>query len=688
MTGARTRTRLRRAMLAGGLLLAGQMLALWPAFAATENYAIGETGVLGSQSGDYTRTFVADKNYEQITEQRDSAAEYGLEWEWQFNVIAGDSYHFHVTAQATNSRNGMDFYDFSFRRAEDPAWTPLGTMSTTTLSHHVWSFPVDVSGDLRIRAIDTNRSGDGWSNALRVDHMYVLTSEAASGGGGSSGSASPNTTKAIFGYYPQWGIYMARSYWVRYIPFTRVTHVNYAFANVDAATLQVVSGDTFADFTHTKDSETPVAGNIPQLMYYRAQHPHLKVIISVGGWSWSENFSDAALTPESRWIFAESLKSFVQTHGFDGADIDWEYPNGVEGDCGQNASDPNFKKSGGPENVCRPEDPVNHALLLMACRAKLDELGPGYLLTIALPAGYSNMEKILPPLVDNGRLLDAQGAAPVYMRNPANPAEQYSVGTATTVDMLDYVHVMTYDLAGAFWEDTTRHHSPMYGYEGPSGDPADDPFHPKHPLTKLNSHFAIQGYRFVHDDYSTFDPDAPALDPVSGVGEIDAAKLTLGVPMYGRGWKSVDAGSWDGFAGLFQFTDARHDFRTPKGTWDGQGWANTGVFAYWDILLRHGGDALAAVNNLWRPPAAGRQYGPYTLEGDLFIGFDDQTSMSGKMQYLVDQGLGGVMFWDFAGDLSQAQIDQGVSGAQQAYDAGKMLIHHLAGELEWLAPKP
>lgn len=52
----------------------------------------------------------------------------------------------------------------------------------------------------------------------------------------------------------------------------------------------------------------------------------MTVLVSVGGWTWSGNFSDAALTKQSRKLFIESAVSFVEKYNLDGLDIDWEYP--------------------------------------------------------------------------------------------------------------------------------------------------------------------------------------------------------------------------------------------------------------------------------------------------------------------------------------------------------------------------
>ena len=65
----------------------------------------------------------------------------------------------------------------------------------------------------------------------------------------------------------------------------KLTHINYAFADVKDG--RVVEG-------FGRDAE-----NFKLLADLRRQHPHLQILISVGGWTWSGNFSDAALTPRA-----------------------------------------------------------------------------------------------------------------------------------------------------------------------------------------------------------------------------------------------------------------------------------------------------------------------------------------------------------------------------------------------------
>jgi chitinase len=670
-------------------LFLGLMLLGAPCLSAEEtlHFAVADTGVVGILStGDLAATHELDGSAQKLAEAKDESGNYRLQWQWHFGSLpAADSHQLRLTAQATNSKHGMDFYEFQFRVAQGD-WQTLGTAGQTTMSSYAWNMELSgAGGDVTVRAVDTNRVDDPRrSNQLWLDQLAIAAiagggggddggtgggGGGTGGGGGGSDMNGPATDKIIAGYYPSWGIYNARKYWVRYIPFDRISHVYYAFANLDPNTYEVIIGDAFAELTNRKDPETDYglpAGNLNQLTHYRdvghngPAYGHLKVIISVGGWSWSAHFSDAALTPQSRWRFASSLRDFIETHDLDGADIDWEFPTGDPNNCGLAG------------NGCRAEDPLNHALLLMACRIML---GDDKELSIAMPAGAHSIAKILPALVNNDNL----NGKTIFSdpSNPGNAAVVTAGVTPTAAEMLDYVHIMNYDHVGAAFEDTTRHHAPLFGYESLEGDPAENNL-AKQALTRYNGHFAVSAYQHLRTDYADFDPDAPGEGPAG----IPADKLTLGIPMYGRGFQSVEPGDWEGFEGLFRFTDASERRRTPKGTWDGGKWGNTGVFAYWDLLLGLGGDAeQSTLVHTVAPPTTERFYGSYLLNGDLFVGFDNLRSVDEKVQYVVDEDLAGIMFWDFPGDISQAQVDQGIAGAEATYPA-KSLIHRIAEGLE------
>lgn len=262
----------------------------------------------------------------------------------------------------------------------------------------------------------TVKAKDAAGNVSPASNDLTVKTKADDG----SGSAPPG--KKIVAYYPGWATY-GRNYQVMDIDASKITHINYAFANVQNG--EVVLGDSYADTDKffPGDCWDPGCkrGNFNQLQKLKQQHPHLKLMISVGGWTWSGNFSDAALTDASRTKFADSAVRFIRTWGFDGVDIDWEYP-----------------VSGGLQNG-RPEDKRNFTLLMQKLREKLDaagrEDGKNYLLTIA------------------------SGAGPNYLQNTE---------MGQVVQYLDWVNIMTYDFHGA-WEQKSNHNAPLYK------DPA-DPF--------------------------------------------------------------------------------------------------------------------------------------------------------------------------------------------------------------------
>jgi chitinase len=95
------------------------------------------------------------------------------------------------------------------------------------------------------------------------------------------------------------------------IPYARLTHINYAFLIPNA------DGD-FAPFPNSWKLKTIVS---------QAHEHGVKVLISVGGWGWDEQFETLAAEPALRALFVQNLKAFVEEYGLDGADIDWEYPD-------------------------------------------------------------------------------------------------------------------------------------------------------------------------------------------------------------------------------------------------------------------------------------------------------------------------------------------------------------------------
>ncbi|KAG6012601.1 hypothetical protein E4U54_007420 [Claviceps lovelessii] len=140
--------------------------------------------------------------------------------------------------------------------------------------------------------------------------------------------------KAV-GYYGNWDIYGAK-FFVNDIPASQLTHLAYAFANVDNKTGEVILSDTYADLQYaypgdnTNSSGINVYGNIKQMFLLKKKYRNLKTTLSVGGWSYRVNFPPMLAQDITRDAFVKSAIKLVSDLGFDGIDIDYEYVDGSE----------------------------------------------------------------------------------------------------------------------------------------------------------------------------------------------------------------------------------------------------------------------------------------------------------------------------------------------------------------------
>ena len=213
----------------------------------------------------------------------------------------------------------------------------------------------------------------------------------------------------VVGYYAGWAAY--QGYTPDQLPAEHLTQINYAFARIDPDTLTIALENP----AHDKK-------NLAALRKLRQQNGHLKLLISVGGWSDSQHFSDAAATAARREAFAASCVDFVVAQGLDGVDLDWEYP--VSG--------------GAPGTIHRPADKQNFTKLLQELRTQLDRQGrrdgKDYSLTIA-------------------------GAAGSWYLN--------QIEAVKVADIVDHIFLMGYDLHGP-WDTSADFNAPLYTPSGAS----------------------------------------------------------------------------------------------------------------------------------------------------------------------------------------------------------------------------
>ena len=103
---------------------------------------------------------------------------------------------------------------------------------------------------------------------------------------------------------------------VERVPAEKLDQIIFSFGHL--------KGSLF-DIANKRDSLT-----IQKLVLLKKRNPHLKVILSLGGWGGCETCSSVFSTSEGRHEFAVSVLKANEYFKTDGIDLDWEYP-AIEG---------------------------------------------------------------------------------------------------------------------------------------------------------------------------------------------------------------------------------------------------------------------------------------------------------------------------------------------------------------------
>jgi len=221
--------------------------------------------------------------------------------------------------------------------------------------------------------------------------------------------------KEVVAYYPNWQWY-DRSHLVAptTIDYSKYTIINYSFFSPQPGG-SINQIDTWADENLLLgEHDWANGGYLPNTSLIDIAHNNsVKVLASLGGWTLSNNFPAIAADPIKRSNFASSCVNLINTFGFDGIDMDWEYP-------------------GYAEHNGTAADGVNFTLLLQEIRDSIDAYGLSIGQDMLLTSCFS-----------------------------ADPAKMVIIEWSNLVNILDMFNIMTYDFFGAF-DSISNHNSPLY----------------------------------------------------------------------------------------------------------------------------------------------------------------------------------------------------------------------------------
>ena len=182
-------------------------------------------------------------------------------------------------------------------------------------------------------------------------------------------------------------------------PLKKITHLIYSFLHLRNDSL-----------TYWNDRQRTVLLHLSEV---KKQYPHLKIMVSLGGWGGCAPCSEIFATQERRDSFALSVVSLLKEFNLDGLDLDWEYP-AIEGY---------------PGHAYDSSDKAHFTSLVKTLRLAF---GTEYLLSFAA------------------------GGFEKYLTN--------SIEWAEVMPQVDFVNLMTYDLVSGF-SKLTGHHTPLLDYQ-------------------------------------------------------------------------------------------------------------------------------------------------------------------------------------------------------------------------------
>ncbi|XZG69032.1 glycosyl hydrolase family 18 protein [Chitinibacteraceae bacterium HSL-7] len=484
------------------------------------------------------------------------------------------------------------------------------------------------------------------------------------------------------GYFTSWrtGKDGLQRYLASDIPWDHLTHINYAFAHIDGSNKvsvnQDAAGNEATDTTWAgvagaeMDASLSYTGHFNLLNKFKKQHPGVKTLVSVGGWAETGGYfgadgkrvasggfysmttnADGTINTAGINTFADSAVAFIRQYGFDGVDIDYEYPT-------------TMPDSGNPLDFA-----------VASPRLK------------GLQASYRELMKTLREKLNAAAVADGK----YYQLTAAVPASGYLLRGMEAYQSnayLDFVNVMSYDLHGT-WNQFVGPNAALFD-DGKDGELAfwnvyGDAQYKN--IGYLNTDWAFHYYR----------------------GGMPAGRINVGVPFYTRGWREVTGGI-NGLWGSSQTNTCPVGVEAPCGV--GAAGIDNIWFDVDDkgVVEDAGSNPMWHAKNLEMNIAADYlpQYklGAADLTGNyaryydatlvapwlwnaqkkVFLSTEDEQSIQKKADWIIANGVGGAMNWELAGDYDWDANRTTLTGSKGQYVPGATLTRLLANAFRSATP--
>ncbi|CAF1311435.1 unnamed protein product [Adineta steineri] len=349
--------------------------------------------------------------------------------------------------------------------------------------------------------------------------------------------------KRIVCYYTNWAQYRTDGgkFFPENLDPSLCTNVIYAFA--------VLKDSKLAPYEWNDQDTDWSKGMYTRIMELK-KSSDIKISLAVGGWNFgSGNFSNMVADTNLRKGFVKQATQFIRDNKFDGLDMDWEYPGSRDGS--------------------RPQDKKLFTTLLKELKAAFEPYN--LLLSAAVGAGE--------PTIEAGYEIDK------------------------IAKYLDFINLMTYDLHGGGWENSTGFHTALYARPEETDN-----------AMALNQNWAVNYW---------IQQGMPK------------EKICMGLAMYGRTFKLVDSSQ----TGIGAPSSGPGDA--------GKYTREKGFLAYYEICEK-------LKSSAWTSKYDDVQKSMYAYGDGMWVGYDNIDTLTIRANYIIGKDLGGVLIWapdldDFSG---------------------------------------